>query len=127
MRRRWKYQAAGQLALQSQEKCLKQIRFYFATLPPYEDDATLQVCLQTLVPGINVAERSIAQMKGARAARTLHKKITHEPPATTSDWAEYGAASKVVDGFFKFSSPSPLMLTASVSASFLSSELRWRL
>ena len=31
------WQAAGQLALQSQEKCLKQIRSYFATLPPYED------------------------------------------------------------------------------------------
>ena len=87
---------------------MEQIRLYFATLPPYEDDATLQACLGSLVPCINIAEMSIAQMQGARTQRTLHKKITHEPPATTSDWAEYGTASKVVDGFFKFLLSTPI-------------------
>ena len=67
-------QVAGKKSLESQEKCLKHIKAYFATVPHYEDDDSLHLYLQTLIPGMTVGDRTIQQMKAARGARTLHKK-----------------------------------------------------
>ena len=57
---------------------------------------------------MTVGDRTIQQMKAARGARTLHKKIIHEAPPTVSDWVEYGTACKTVDDFFKFLMSTPI-------------------
>lgn len=67
-------QAAGGNALTSQEKCLTAIKSYFDTLPPYDDDPTLAVCLQTLVPGVEVADRTIVQLRTAKNHPGLAQK-----------------------------------------------------
>jgi hypothetical protein len=45
---------------------------------------------------------TITQMNTAKTARNLHRRIVHETPESISEWAEYGAATGIVNDFFKF-------------------------
>ena len=95
-------QQAGGVAMDAQALCKAAIDDYFATVPPWGDDLTLANFLSALLPGTLVQPLTITQMKTAKTARNLHRRIVHETPESISEWAEYGAATEIVNDFFKF-------------------------
>ena len=101
-------QQAGGVALDTQALCKEQIAAYFAAEPPWTDDTSLADFLCTLIPGTLVEDKTIAQLRLYKNARTLHRRIIHDPPESVQEWQEFGAATGIVNDFFKFLLTTPV-------------------